>query len=346
MSSDMTPKVAGILETGWSSEVVDYPIAGDWTSDGSIFVVGDAAGNIYCFDASCGEKNWTREGIHEGGVLAVCAHPSEPIFATSGQDGSVLIWNCHEAAPHRHIRLGNAWVENLLWSPKGDQLAATISRELRVFGSDGEENWRSEKHPSTVSALGWFDNNEIASTCYGKVTVFDSLCGKINECFEWKGSLISLALSRDGNIIACGSQDNSVHFWRRTTKEDSTMAGYPVKPAALSFDSTGSILATGGGEAVTVWSFLGDGPEGTYPTSLELHEGSITYLSFAPDEMLLASGGKDGLVVIWALDGNGEGGPKGAAMLDEAISGLFWRPDGRAIAALDGAGLITVWGVL
>ena len=79
-----------------------------------------------------------------------------------------------------------------------------------------------------------------------------------------------MVLSPDGDIVACGSQDNSVHFWRRSTEEDSMMSGYPGKPSALAFDDTGTLLATGGGEAVTVWSFQGSSPEGTRPGVLEL----------------------------------------------------------------------------
>ena len=91
--------------------------------------------------------------------------------------------------------------------------------------------------------------------------------------------------------MACGSQDNTVHFWRRSTEEDSMMSGYPVKPSALAFDDSGALLATGGGEAVTVWSFHGRGPEGTTPGVLEFHAQPVTTLSFAPGAMLLASGG-------------------------------------------------------
>ena len=56
-----------------------------------------------------------------------------------------------------------------------------------------------------------------------------------------------MVLSPDGGIVACGSQDNSVHFWRRSTGQDSEMFGYPGKPSALAFDDTGTLLATGGG---------------------------------------------------------------------------------------------------
>ena len=152
-----------------------------------------------------------------------------------------------------------------------------------------------------------------------------------------------MVLSPDGEIVACGSQDNSVHFWRRSTSEDAMMSGYSAKPSSLSFDHSGVLLATGGGERVTVWSFDGDGPEGTVPGELELHSESITCLSFAPRGMRLASGSKDGSLAIWSLNSDGHGGAIGAVLTFESISALKWRPDGRAIAATSSQGSVTSW---
>ncbi len=121
------------------------------------------------------------------------------------------------------------------------------------------------------------------------------------------------------------------------------MSGFPGKPSALAFDDTGTLLATGGGEAVTVWSFQGSGPEGTRPGVLELHVQSITTLAFARRSMRLASGARDGAVVVWSLQGDGEGDPIGSAIVADIVAELCWRPDGRALAALDAQGGVTVW---
>ena len=121
------------------------------------------------------------------------------------------------------------------------------------------------------------------------------------------------------------------------------MSGYPAKPSALAFDDTGTLLATGGGEAVTVWSFEGSGPEGTRPGVLELHVQPVTTLAFARRAMRLASGSRDGAVVVWSLQRDGEGDPIGDAVVADAVAGLYWRPDGRALAALDARGGVTVW---
>ncbi|MCY3824811.1 MAG: WD40 repeat domain-containing protein, partial [Nitrospinae bacterium] len=104
-----------------------------------------------------------------------------------------------------------------------------------------------------------------------------------------------------------------------------------------------TLLATGGGEAVTVWSFQGDGPEGTRPGVLEFHAQPVTTLAFARRGMRLASAARDGAVVVWSLERDGEGRPIGTAVLADIGAQLYWRPDGRALAALDAQGGVTAW---
>ena len=123
------------------------------------------------------------------------------------------------------------------------------------------------------------------------------------------------------------------------------MRGYPGKPSTLAFDTEGVLLATSGGPTVTVWSFEGDGPEGTRPGELAAHTQPVTALSFAGRGQHLASGSRDGGVVVWSLQSNGHGGPVGAAFVGQKIAGLAWRPNDRGLAAFDAAGGVTVWRV-
>ena len=333
----------GVLHRGWSAEVGDYAMAGGWSLCGQALVAGDAEGGVYAFDGESGATTWVRRGVHDGGVLSVAIHPSGGRFATAGQDGRALIWNAAEGQVIRAIDVGNGWVENVAWSPDGLRLAASCSRQVRAYSADGAEVWRSDDHPSTVSAIAWSSVGELATACYGRATFFDAATGELRQKLEWQGSLVSMVLSPDGGIVACGSQDNSVHFWRRSTGQDSEMFGYRAKPSALAFDDTGTLLATGGGEAVTVWSFRRKGPEGTRPGVLEFHVQPVTTLAFAPGSMRLASGGRDGTVVVWSLQNNGRGRPIGAEDLGSAVATLYWRPDGGMLAALDAQGGVTVW---
>ena len=342
--SDVGPdRSKGILQPGWAESVGDYAIAGDWARDGATLVIGDAAGGVYAFDGESGAGGWAQQEAHDGGILALAIHPGGNAFATAGQDGRILIWSVADGEVTRAIDVDKGWVEHIAWSPKGQRLAGVCSRQVRAYDPDGEEVWRSEDHPSTISAITWSRTGELATACYGRATFFEGVNGELRQKLEWKGSLVSMVLSPDGDVVACGSQDNSVHFWRRSSAEDSMMSGYSGKPSALAFDATGTLLATGGGELITVWSFHGNGPEGTRPGVLDLHTEPVTTLTFARRGMYLASGARDGGVAMWSLERDGTGEPKGIAVVEDAVSELYWRPDGRALATLDAQGGVTVW---
>jgi WD40 repeat protein len=345
MSDLSVGKPMGVLRSGWSASVGDYAICGGWTQKGEALLVADAAGGLYAFEGRSGAKAWTQEATHEGGILAMDVHPSGKLFATAGQDGRVLIWDVNEGRVEHDLEMGKGWAEHVAWSPDGQWLAAACSRQLRMYGADGSEIWRSEDHPSTVSAIAWSNAGELATACYGRVAFFSASTGALHQKLEWKGSLVSMVLSPDGDIVACGSQDNSVHFWRRSTGQDSMMSGYPGKPSVLAFDDTGMLLATSGGQTVTVWCFEGEGPEGTRPGALEVHDQLVTTLAFTHRGRCLASGGRDNTVVVWSLKRNGQGDPIGGALLEDIVGNLYWRPDGRALAALDAQGGVTAWRV-
>jgi|TARA_B100001540_G_scaffold229762_1_gene203928 WD40 repeat protein len=334
----------GIFRNGWTASVDDYAISGGWSLGGEALVVADASGGIFAFDGKSGEVLWSQKEVHDGSGLATSIHPNGTKFATAGKDGQVLVWDVSEGNVMQTLDAGSGWVENIAWSPDGKWLAASCSRQVRVFNEDGKETWQSDNHPSTVSTIAWSSPDELATACYGRVSFFEAVSGKLSQKLEWQGSLVSMVLSPDGDIIACGSQDNSVHFWRRSSGKDSMMSGYPGKPSALAFSANGTLLATGGGQDVTVWSFQGDGPEGTEPGVLIFHEQPITALTFACHGMNLASGSRDGEVAIWSLKNGKEG--KGIGVADtttDVVSQLYWRPDDRALAALDAQGGVTVW---
>ena len=295
------------------------------------------------FDGKRGDLIWARKNVHDGGALATSVHPSKSKFATTGQDGRLIIWNLLEPDTEKVIDIGKGWVENVSWSPDGNFVATSLSKTVFICSSSGEEVWRTSDHQSTVSTIAWTNKGELATACYGQVQFLDGVSGNLIQKLEWKGSLVSIALSNDSDVVACGSQDNSVHFWRRSSGKDSKMSGYPFKPSALSFNRKGTLLATGGSEAATVWNFEGDGPEGTSPLELDYHADAITSLLFSNHSNRLLSGCRNGTVVLWEINPNNTQAKLGVGQVADTVAELYWRPDDRAVAALDRQGGVTVW---
>ena len=123
-------KPKGVLKKGWYSTVGDYAIAGGWSRNGSLLIVGDSAGGIYGFDGRSGKIAWQNRETHGAALLKIAFHPNGDIFASAGQDGKIRI--CHSLDGHLNqtIDLGNGWVDNIAWSPDGQWLAASRTRRI------------------------------------------------------------------------------------------------------------------------------------------------------------------------------------------------------------------------
>jgi WD40 repeat protein len=337
------------LKPAWQAHTGDYPRAAAWHADGSALFVGDAAGRLYAYRASDGGLLWSTQA-QEGGITALAAHPQEPLVASGGEDGRLRLLHA-DGSTIETVNCGRDWVLHLAWSPDGQRLAAATGRTLQLRDLQGTLVAEAGDHASTVAGLVW-GLDEVVTACYGRIAIRDPRDATPRQAFEWKGSPISLALSPDGAVVACGSQDKTVRFWRRASGEDAEMAGYPGKPAALVFSHDSALLATAGAEYVAVWSFLHGGPEGTTPRILEAHLGMVTTLAFARGRHLLASGSKDGRVVVWDVESgdvesgdveSGNDGPTGIGVTGGGVESVLWSPGDDAVASIDAACGVCVW---
>lgn len=324
------------LSQAWRFEVGDYPTACALTTAGDAVVVGTSGGQLIAIDTTTGVQQWRREA-HMGGVLSV--HCSAHAIASSGQDGHARTFS--RSGDPLHALPGHArWVERIAWSPDGSKLAAASGKHVRIWSAEGAPLLETQAHASTVTALQWGrTGSQLATTCYGGVYLWDVAAHTNPRFLPFKGSLISLAWSPDNMVVACGSQDCSVHFWRLTSGRDSEMSGYPFKPKALAWDANSSLLATGGDATVCVWKFSGKGPEGTAPLQLTSHKGQVTALAFHPRRSMLASLAQDMGLIIW--DPRVGSGPIAFAFTEDTPEGLLWKGD--QVITTDASGAVVAW---
>ncbi len=290
------------LKLVWRAPVSDHVIALEWSPDRSFLAAAEVSGQICLFDAKEGAlvKAWPG---HSFGTTSVSWHPTSPsLLASSGQDGKVAIWDASssETEPTRTFTAGASWVTKTQWSPDGRYLIAAAGKLLRLWDASGKLVREYSEHLSTVSDIQWKPKSqEFASSCYSRLQVWTPDKDEPQQTFEWKGSILRLAWSPDGNYIATGDQDSTVHFWIIKTGNDLMMSGYPNKVQELSWDCTSRYLATGGGEVPCVWDCSGKGPAGTTPKQLEAHQDKVTVVTYQNHGKYLASGGLDGLVALW-----------------------------------------------
>lgn len=340
-------KPTATLRSGWQATLADHVIALVWSPDGRMLAAAAVSGAITLFHARSGEILHQLPG-HAFGTSALAWHPDGQVLASSGQDGKVRLWDVVSGKQITELSGGAAWVEHVVWcAVKAGQrppwLASAAGKVLRLWDSTGTLLQEHTDHSSTIHDIAWHSkSNQLAVVPYGGVNLLDPDQGTTRS-FTWKGASLKLAWSPDGNYVATGDQDSTVHFWYAKSGKDLQMWGYPTKVRELSWDSSSRYLATGGSPTVVVWDCVGKGPEGTKPMMLEAHEANLSALAFAHKGLTLASAGNDGKLYIWSVGGSKK--PLASMGYDNAIAQIAWSPDDRWLAVGTDSGVVELFAV-
>jgi len=331
------------LRTRFRVHAGDYVAALEVSRDGRSCVAGLGDGRVLGIDLASGAEVFSVVA-HPGGVLGVSLSKDKPLMATCGQEATAKLWTTQGELVRELPHASSAWVEHVAWAPAGGKLATAAGKTVRVWSAQGEPIVETEPLASSVTGLAWrADGSAVAVICYGGVHILPLTAAAKARHLAWKGSLISVAWSPDAKVIACGSQDCTVHFWRLATGKDSQMHGYPLKPKALAWDSDSKLLATSGAASVTVWNFHGKGPEGTPPIQLDGHQGVCTRLAFSPHKGYLASGSQDSSILVWQPRKAAQ--PLRYTFVESEVTNLVWHPTQRTLLASDASGTIGAWEV-
>jgi WD40 repeat protein len=271
--------------------VDDWPTALRWDSDASAVWVGTAAGSVVRVPLQ-GEAQTVR--AHRGGVRAIEALPGGGAVSL-GEEGAVCWMVGGELT--REIALGRGWAGALARSAEG-LLAASVGAEVHLLSADGERLGTRGPHDSTVAELAFCpDGQELAVAAYGGVTLHD-VRGPRRRHLPWTGSMLSVVWRRAprADVIACGCQDSSVHFWRPPVQ----LQGHEGLVRAVAFSPGVELLATGADDGlVKLWV-----PSRTTRTveSLPLG-GRVEHVAFAvgADALWLAAASSEGQLAVWRL---------------------------------------------
>jgi WD40 repeat protein len=333
-----------------------------FSPDGKTLAAADGETNVWLWEAAT-RKRVRNVRAYQGPVRAVAFSPDGKLLAT-GDAGTVRLWDAATGEPIRKMRRHQGSVTTFAFSPDGKVLASGADEDatIRLWEVATGRPLRQFSHRHTAlrdagnSGIHEFD---LATTCAvfapdGKtvysagrwdrfIRQWDAATGRELRQFEGHLSgITSLALSRDGKILAAGSEDNTARLWETAT-------GNPLGPQEehrsriyyVAFSSAGNRLVSASRDGtVRVWDLA---------TQQQLRQlGNVEDRPFrvavSPDGKTLATGrGDDETIVLWDLTTGKE--LHRLTRQQVGVSALAFSGDGKILVSLAADHSTSLWDV-
>lgn len=240
-------------------------------------------------------------------IFSVAFSPSGDELAIGRADGTVQLWDVHQAAPLPKKQKDKAHVDGAM--------SVAFSPDGRFLASGGADNKVRLWNATTLDPLGEMSGHTAMVT--------------------------SVAFSDDSTRLVSGSNDKTVQLWDVATRAriGDPMRGHAGLVLGVDFVADGNEIVSGGNEhTMRLWDADIGQPLSTPITS---RTGPVTGVAVSPDGRQIASGGNDGKVRLWSADTGSE--IDSMTEHKSVVTGVAFDPVAHVIASSSIDGTVKVW---
>src|SRR6187401_887421 len=265
------------LEPRATAHIDDYVADCVWAPDSKSFAIAGGEGKVALARAEAEKLSVDVLGEHLLGTLALAWRPHSNVFATSGQDSAIVLWDGVGGKEIKRWKPAPTATQALCFSPDGEILASAAGKVVSLWSNQGDRIHAFAPAASTAVALA-FDRpgTDLGVALNGELSVHRIEKARYEtRRYKWPAACLTVNFSGNGRFLASGMADGTLHFWNRSTGKDAQMRGYEGKVELVAFGDDSRYLASCTGNELVLWNFSGRGPEGTKPVVLSGHTDRI-----------------------------------------------------------------------
>merc|ERR1712167_487169 len=198
----------------------------------------------------------------------------------------------------------SGWVTSIATTNENPEMILSASRDktVMVWQITGEDM----KYGAPKKALRGHGHFVLSGSWDGTLRLWDLNTGLTTRRFVGHSKdVLSVAFSADNRQIVSGSRDKTIKLWntlgecKYTIVSDGEGHSEWVSCVSLSPNASHPLIVSGGWDKlVKVWNLSNC----KLRTNLIGHAGYINAVTVSPDGSLCASGGKDGVAMLWDLN--------------------------------------------
>jgi WD40 repeat protein len=308
----------------------------EFTSDSQILTIRGVNGTIWLRDI---KGRWLAKLQGQENFSTVAFRPTDKLLVTS-DNSTVRLWDI--SGRRFKVMRAESLFHNIVFSPKGQRLAAVSNGTVHLWDTEGKNLPIPQGHQGKVNQVAFSLNDQLliaTTTDDGIARLWDDKGKSLVTLSGDQGDDIRVAISPDGQHLAVGGDDGSVHLGNIKGNKQS------LKLQGTQKERIYEIVFSPDGQRLAVRASNGVWHGNTKDQQLvKLQADSVSRLVFSPDSQHLVTAGDNGTILMW----DAKGQPKVMDKLAKHKPGV-WNvaisPDGQFLVTAGSDGTTRLWSI-